>query len=169
MLSDTAIAEVRPVLYRYFRGRLKVQHRADAEDLTQEACIRLWRYKHRYDAERTLAAWVHTIAKHVFIDFVRKHESQKRGYDDVPLTLAEDQTDAQSDPYQEVTCIAALARVLDYISAEYRDVFRLDYEGYSYEEMATMLNIPIGTVRSRLFRARKQLEKVPREILLEFS
>ncbi|HFA52057.1 MAG TPA: sigma-70 family RNA polymerase sigma factor [Bacteroidetes bacterium] len=139
----------------------------DANDLFQEAMMKAWRFIERYEEGTNAKAWLFTIAKNAFINEYRKrvkapHKVELQDYithqdrEDTPLTGNLDMRSEMFDYLMgdEVTM------AINSLATEFRTVILLcDIEDFTYEEIATILDIPIGTVRSRLFRARNELKK----------
>jgi len=138
----------------------------DANDLFQEALLKAWRFIDRYEEGTNAKAWLFTIAKNAFINDYRKRvrtpaRVELQDYithqdkEDTPLTGS---LDMRQEMFQflmgdEVT------KAINQLQVDFRTVILLsDVEDFTYEEIAKILNIPIGTVRSRLHRARNLLK-----------
>ena len=140
----------------------------DAMDLSQETFLRAWRCLDQYQFASAFSTWLYRLCSNICIDFLRKRRRQQT----VPLTFedadGEEQTyavpDAQPLPEEQVelkltheTLAAAMAQLLP----EHRAVLHLRVVNeMSYEQIADVLDIQIGTVKSRLSRARNQLKKI---------
>ena len=140
----------------------------DAMDLSQETFLRAWRCLDQYQFASAFSTWLYRLCSNICIDFLRKRRRQQT----VPLTFedadGEEQTyavpDAQPLPEEQVelkltheTLAAAMAQLLP----EHRAVLQLRVVNeMSYEQIADVLDIQIGTVKSRLSRARNQLKKI---------
>lgn len=130
----------------------------DAEDLTQDVFIKAFRSIHQFQPG-TLEGWLHRITTNLFLDGARKRarvrvdnlgEGATGDVADPVATPAEIVLDADMD----FDVAAALRRLKPQIRA---CVVLCDIEGLTYEEVATVLNVKVGTVRSRLHRGRTQL------------
>ena len=140
----------------------------DAMDLSQETFLRAWRCLDQYQFASAFSTWLSRLCSNICIDFLRRRRRQQT----VPLTFedadGEEQTyavpDAQPLPEEQVelkltreTLAAAMAQLLP----EHRAVLQLRVVNeMSYEQIADVLDIQIGTVKSRLSRARNQLKKI---------
>ena len=140
----------------------------DAMDLSQETFLRAWRCLDQYQFASAFSTWLYRLCSNICIDFLRRRRRQQT----VPLTFedadGEEQTyavpDAQPLPEEQVelkltreTLAAAMAQLLP----EHRAVVQLRVVNeMSYEQIADVLDIQIGTVKSRLSRARNQLKKI---------
>ena len=140
----------------------------DAMDLSQETFLRAWRCLDQYQFASAFSTWLYRLCSNICIDFLRRRRRQQT----VPLTFedadGEEQTyavpDAQPLPEEQVelkltreTLAAAMAQLLP----EHRAVLQLRVVNeMSYEQIADVLDIQTGTVKSRLSRARNQLKKI---------
>jgi RNA polymerase sigma-70 factor (ECF subfamily) len=140
----------------------------DAEDVTQEACLRALKYigaLHGNDAR----AWFLTIVRHAFYDWCRRNRPAEIARDDgTAIEMAID--DAAIDP-EQAALRGAESRLLADAVAElplpYREVIILrELEELSYKEIARVADIPVGTVMSRLARARGLLQRSPLMVLI---
>ena len=140
-------------------------HQEDAADCLQEAMLKAWKAIKSYRGDCSLSTWLYRIASTVCLDFLRK---QKR----LPPTesadeLAEDEgfTPVDSSPTPDEAVIKAesadnLRAAIDSLPAEMRTVIILyALQGLGYEEIATATQTSIGTVKSRLNRARQKITK----------
>jgi RNA polymerase sigma-70 factor (ECF subfamily) len=139
---------------------------ADAEDLLQDTYVRAFRFFDRYQPGTNAQAWLFKILRNGFINRYRK--AQKRP-DEVDFSKIEEVFESLLEPRQRLRGPEEemLARSLDQpiqealeaLPEEYRSVLLLAVvEGFSYREIATTLDCPIGTVMSRLHRARKHMK-----------
>jgi RNA polymerase sigma-70 factor (ECF subfamily) len=129
-----------------------------AEDATQDVFIRVFRAAHRFEGRSTFKTWMFGIALNLCRDYLRRERHAMT--DDSVLAVL---PDASLDPLQrlEQDERAALVRAaVDQLMPAHRMVLRLrDGEDMSYKEIAEMLGVPVGTVRSRLHNARALLAK----------
>lgn len=141
---------------------------ADAKDLTQEAFIRVFRALRRIDPAAGLESWLHRIVTNLYIDLLRRRPKARVESLDAPVQTAKGgevtREVAAEAPDPETVVLEALLDVdvqaaLLALTPELRAVVVLsDVEGYSYEEIGEMLRVPVGTIKSRLHRARKALQ-----------
>jgi RNA polymerase sigma-70 factor, ECF subfamily len=142
---------------------------ADAEDLVQETYLRAFRAIDQFKPGTNLRAWLFKILTNSFINEYRKRNRRPRStsLDDVEdYYLYNHLVDSGIQPSNSVPEEEALARIadtevfaaLDTLSDDFRQVVLLaDVEGFAYREIADILGIPVGTVMSRLHRARRRL------------
>ncbi len=131
----------------------------DAEDLTQDVFVRVFKSIHSFQPG-TLEGWLHRITTNLFLDGARR--KQKIRMD--ALSVAPDHVWGSSTGPEDLHLDAALdgdvGAALDSLNAEQRvAVVLCDIEGLSYEEIADVLDIKLGTVRSRIARGRAQLRE----------
>lgn len=174
------IAAYEDLLERYGRRIYQLAYRmagndADAKDLAQEACIRVYRALRRIDPTANLESWLYRIITNLYIDMLRRRPKVRIESLDAPLITAKgdevtrEVADPVADPEETVLSAeldADIQRALLALSSELRMVVVLsDIEGHSYEEISEMLRIPVGTVKSRLHRARRMLQERLRHLL----
>jgi RNA polymerase sigma-70 factor, ECF subfamily len=138
--------------------------RQEAEDMTQEVFLKLHGALPKFDPAKNFQAWFLTLAKNHLIDEYRRtkwERGQRDEFDERVLAHAADDGPEASLADKETK--AFVWEGLNRLSTEMRTVIVLrDLQGHSYEEMAGMLGLPLGTVKSRVNRARIQLAKVLR-------
>ena len=136
----------------------------DADDLLQETFIKVFMNLEKYDMSYTFGQWIYTIARNTFIDFMRKRR------DDCPLSITSENTRTINPISHEATPEerfinsqrgSLLETYLSRISPRYRHLIELRFfKEYSYEEIASELSLPLGTVKTHIHRAREQLCKL---------
>jgi RNA polymerase sigma factor (sigma-70 family) len=133
----------------------------DAEDLTQEVFIRVFRSLSSY-APGTFEGWLHRITTNLFLDGVRRKQRIRIDAigDDSERHPATGELHSPERRFEHANLDLDVQRALGDLSPEYRAAVVLcDIEGLSYEEIAVTLGIKLGTVRSRIHRARAQLRR----------
>ncbi len=137
----------------------------DAQDLVQETLLKAFRFLDKFEKGTNARAWLFMILKNTFINMYRKtsKEPLKIDYDGVQNFYDSIKSDevkfehTSEDPYSRLLD-DDLTQAIAGLQEDYRTVVILsDIEGYTYEEMAEFIDKPVGTVRSRLHRARKML------------
>ncbi len=141
----------------------------DAEDLVQEAILRAYRFWDSFEKNSNCKAWLFRILTNTFIN---QYQKKKRGREVLTAATAEqDATDgvlyheraqSQRDPESKMLQRALsddVARALDSLPPDFRSAVVLcDVEGFSYKEIAEIMECPVGTVMSRLYRGRRLLK-----------
>jgi|SRR5690554_925046 len=129
----------------------------DAKDLTQETMLKAIRYKDYYKPKTNFKAWVFTIMKNTFINQYRRKVRSNTIFDNsTDFYLLNNSSDGRNSPYNHIAS-KEVADKLSILEDEYREPFEMHYEGFKYKEIAEKLDIPLGTVKSRIFIARKKL------------
>ena len=134
-----------------------------AEELAQDTFVRAFRALHTYDPSRAFSTWLLAIAHHGAIDERRKAAPETVSIDAIANACGEGDI-ADPDPATPASLAerAALARALDTaigrLRPEYRELVALKYEAeVGYDEIADITGLPVGTIKSHLHRARKEL------------
>lgn len=175
--TDPAIfeSEMNPHLDALYRNALRLTGNAnDAEDLLQDTYLRAYRFFYQYQPGTNAKAWLFRIMNTVFLNDYRKKARQGEtvsydGLEDFYLynRLVEDLSGSDHPEIEnpekavlEQLDIEMIQRAIDALPIEFRETVALaTLEEMSYQEIADTLSIPVGTVRSRLSRGRKLLQK----------
>lgn len=151
-----------------------VLNKEEAEDLVQETYLKAYRFFDTFQKGTNVKAWLFKILRNTFINKYRKAMSVPGEivYEDVesinssitykPENKTEELADTLEDKYSDLSNLMEddVKHAIDGLPIEYREAILLsDVEGLSYKDIAEITNVPIGTVKSRLNRARKLLEK----------
>ncbi|MDQ3772285.1 MAG: sigma-70 family RNA polymerase sigma factor [Actinomycetota bacterium] len=164
-------ADALPMLDSLYGAALRMtRNPQDAEDLVQETMMRAYRAFGRFEAGTNLKAWLFRILTNAYINTYRKRqrEPQKVSSDEVEefdLYRELKNHDSQFDSTPESIVLDSLVdsdiiEAIDDLPEQFRlAVVLSDIEGFSYAEMAQIMDVPMGTVMSRLHRGRKALQK----------
>ena len=129
----------------------------DAKDLTQETMLKAIHYRNYYTPQTNFKAWVFTIMRNIFINQYRRKVKSGTIFDNSKdLFMLSNATTGESTTSNYMTSLE-LNKQINKLSDEYKKPFEMHHEGYKYKEIADQLDIPIGTVKSRIFIARKKL------------
>ncbi|HEX6983307.1 MAG TPA: sigma-70 family RNA polymerase sigma factor [Balneolaceae bacterium] len=139
---------------------------SDAEDLVQDTIVKAFRFFNSYEKGTNAKAWLFRILKNSYINNYRKKSKQPNqvDYDEVATfyeTIRAERTDTSDleDKMFRDLIDDDISSALDKLPEDFRTVVLLcDIEGFTYEEIANMLDVPIGTIRSRLHRGRNLLK-----------
>ncbi len=138
----------------------------DAEDLVQDTIVKAYRFFSSYEKGTNAKAWLFRILKNSYINNYRKKSKQPNqvDYDEVSTfyeTIRAERTDTSDleDRMFRELIDDDISNALEELPEDFRTVVLLcDVEGFTYEEIANMLDVPIGTIRSRLHRGRNLLK-----------
>ena len=161
-----------PLMSSLYSSALRMtRNAADAEDLVQETYLKAYRAYERFEAGTNLKAWLHRIQTNTYINDYRK---KQRRPDETDLAEVEDLYlyrrlgglegarigRSAEDDLLDLFAEHEVKEAVESLPDHYRlPVLLADVEGFAYKEIAEILDVPIGTVMSRLHRGRKQLQK----------
>ncbi len=139
------------------------------EDLEQEVFVRVWKNKEKYEEKGNFKTWICTIAKNISKDYlkssVKKQENNSTSEEIVINSIA----DTKTTP--ELTLVSKIRQkriieAIDSLKPKFKEVIMLcDIDGYTYEEAAKKLKVPMGTIKSRIYNAKKELADKLRDLL----
>lgn len=139
--------------------------REKADDLVQETMLKALSNREKFASNTNFKAWVYTIMKNTFINDYRRNVKSRNTLDstnnEYPHTMGHFYPSPDSS-YRSEEIIRSIRSLDD----DYRIPFTMFLEGYKYKEIADELDLPLGTVKSRIFFTRKKLEKVLSEYSL---
>lgn len=152
----------------YFMLLKMVNNKSDAEDLTLEAFGKAFKNLQQYSPNYAFSTWLFKIATNNCIDFLRKRRgvyislenNQENGDNDSPVKLRSLDLDPEEKMIRIQKAIM-MRKIVHRLKPRYRILVELRYfREFSYEEIAKELNLPLGTVKAQLFRAREMLFKM---------
>ncbi len=144
-------------------------NRQDAEDMTQDIFLKVFRSIHTFRENASFSTWVYRVATNVCLDEIRRRKKRsgdvsinQTNRDDEAFELAlPDPGETPFEAAQKKEAMAALREAIDCLGEEQRAVVVMrDLEGLSYEEIAHALGTSLGTIKSRLNRARQTLRRL---------
>ena len=142
------------------------RNRSQADDLVQETYLRAFRFSHRFEPGTNLRAWLFQILRNTFLTFYRLREREPAlAEDGVPDWDTPIFHDAPEETSAAMEAHTDLERALSRLPPEFRMVLLLaEVEGMPLEEVARVMDCPVGTVKSRIFRGKERL----RELLKDY-
>ena len=129
----------------------------DAKDLTQETMLKAMTYKNHYTPQTNFKAWVFTIMRNLFINQYRRKAKSGTIFDNSKELYLITNSPGNSDSQVSQISAKHIEEKISGLSKEYKYPFEMHFKGFKYKEIAEKLEIPIGTVKSRIFIARKKL------------
>lgn len=140
--------------------------RSDAEDVVQETFLRVYRNKHLYRNIAKFSTWIYTIASNLAKTELRRRKRRRilsisqMGFDDKDYDLPDDDIDTPEGIVDGEMKESIIRESIEKLPAKFKEVVILrDVQEFSYEEISEILDIPIGTVKSRVNRGRQRLQK----------
>jgi len=132
----------------------------EAKDLYQETAFRAMTNRDKFRAGTNLKAWLFTIMKNIFINNYRKKTKANTIVDTTDnLYFINSSKSVVSNGAGTIIQMEELGKMITDLEDSIRIPFQMHYEGYKYQEIADQLILPLGTVKSRIFFARKELKK----------
>lgn len=173
-------AEALPLLDQLYGGALRMtKNPADAEDLVQETYMKAFQSFSSFQEGTNLKAWLYRIMTNSYINTYRKKKRQplQSSTEDVTdhqllATASHDSAGLESAEIEALRNLpnSQIADALNALSDDYRMVvYYADVEGLAYKEIAEIMDVPIGTVMSRLHRGRKQLREALKDVAREYG
>jgi RNA polymerase sigma-70 factor, ECF subfamily len=158
--SDAIGLEYLDGLYSY--AMVLTRNHADAEDLVQETYVRAMPAMKRLRSESNVKGWLFKILRNAWLNHLRKRRTAREiAWADVEDGSAKDIAEPSKDSYHALVSMIEKKQVqtaIQALSVEFREIILLrEFEELSYDQIASLLNCPIGTVMSRLARARSKL------------
>lgn len=141
----------------------RVANNEDAEDLLQDTFVKVFLNIDKYDERYTFGQWVYTIARNTFIDYIRRRrdEVSTGSYSQDKSSVAPSSDASPEERFISIQSNNQIEGYMNSLSPKYRRLIELRfYKEYSYEEIASELGMPIGTVKTQIHRAREQLCKL---------
>jgi len=143
----------------------------DSNDLVQDTYLKAFRFIKSYKEGTNAKAWLFKILKNAFINEYRKKSKQPTKVDYEEIIAYQDEDDSAYSSYNDLRVEMfqnmmgdEVTTAINSLPVDFRTVILLcDIEGFTYEEIAKIIDIPIGTVRSRLHRARNMLKETLKE------
>ncbi|TNJ45717.1 RNA polymerase sigma factor [Tamlana fucoidanivorans] len=148
----------------YVSSRIKTNINRDPEDILQDVALKLFTSADRYSPINNVAGFVYRAVKNSIIDVLRSNKNYTVAYENKQelklIALAESFRDEGSGETFSETLKLALRKAITELKPKYREIIiAIDFEGYSYKEIAKITKTPIGTLMSRRHRAMSLLNK----------
>ena len=157
---ETLFKRYREEIYALCLGRT-MGNKEDASDLVQETFVKVYLNLAKYDPRYTFGQWIYTIARNTFIDYVRRRRDNL-SIDSITAPSVTPTADEEPDSriINEQHSVQ-IERCMDSLPEKYRQMAELRFvREMSYDEIAAQVGLPIGTVKTQIFRARERLSKL---------
>lgn len=143
--------------------------KCENEDLEQEVYIKLWRNADKYKEQGSMKSWIGTIAKNTSKDYLKSamvRNEQNSTSDEFVITSIKDKKTTPEDRVLASERQKRIIKAIDSLKPKLRETIMLcEIYGYTYEEAAEKLNCPIGTIKSRIYNAKKELAEKLEDLL----
>ena len=162
MLSKNEFQKRYDKLHRLLFGfAMKLtRNRDNAKDLVQETAYRAYNYREKFTQGTNFKAWITTIMRNTFINTCRKKRTRNKVEAPIEDFLFHLENKSISGSAESSMMVTELRKIIRKLSAVYRIPFLMLVKGYRYKEIAKYLDIPMGTVKSRIHFARISLRKM---------
>lgn len=151
------------------RNIIRLITKEDNEDLEQEVYVKIWKNADKYEEKGSIKSWISTIARNTSLDYL------KSSYQKVFRTSTSDEyimdsiKDHKTTPENNVINLERQKKIISAIESlkpKFKEVIMMcEINGYTYEECAKKLNCPMGTVKSRIFNAKKELAEQLKDLM----
>ena len=151
------------------KGVIRLITKQDNEDLEQEVYIKAWKNSDKYHERGSFKSWINTIAKNVSKDYLKSawfKNNQNSTSDELTLNSVKDNKISPEDNIVSIERKQKIIDAIDSLKPKLKQTIMLcEIDGLSYEEAAKKLNCPLGTIKSRIFNAKKELAEKLKDLL----
>lgn len=145
----------------FFYALQLTENQEDAMDLVQETSYKALKNRSRLHTDEHIRAWLYTILKNTYINYLRSSHHRQLVYDTEDMNQIQSQTRTAPEESPDSRLIRKeLYEIIKMLPVVYEKPIRMFLTGYSYKEISKQMNIPIGTVKSRIHLGKKQIRKV---------
>lgn len=140
---------------------IKLITKQENEDLEQEVYIRAWKNAERYKEQGSFKSWINTIAKNISKDYLKSAQKKQEinsTSDELILNTVKDERKTPDLKLIQNERQKQIVKAINSLKPKFREVIILcEIRGYTYEECAQLIKCPLGTVKSRIYNAKKEL------------
>ena len=148
---------------------VKLITKQENEDVEQEVYIKLWKNSEKYEERGSLKSWVNTVAKNASKDYLKSaavRNEQNSTSDEYTLTSIKDRKRNPEDNLITTERQKRIINAIESLKPKLKETIMLcEIYGYTYEEASKKLDCPIGTIKSRIYNAKKELAEVLEDLL----
>ncbi len=141
----------------------------DNEDLEQEVYVKVWKNSDKYQEKGSIKSWISTITRNTSIDYLKSayhRAAQNSTSDDFVMSNVKDQKSSPENNVIRIERQQKIIKAIENLKPKFKEVIIMcEINGYSYEECAQKLKCPLGTIKSRIFNAKRQLADELRDLL----
>lgn len=143
--------------------------REDNEDLEQEVYVKIWKNSEKYQEKGSIKSWISTIAKNASLDYIKSsyHKiAQTSDSEDYTISIIKDKKVTPEENIIKLERQKRITEAINQLKPKFKEVIIMtEINGYSYEECANKLKCPIGTIKSRIYNAKKELAEKLQDLL----
>ena len=141
----------------------------DNEDLEQEVYMKIWKNSEKYQDKGSIKSWVSVIAKNTSLDFLKSSYNKmlnRSTSDDYEISCIKDKKITPENKVISLEKQKRIIKAIENLKPKFKEVIIIcEINGYTYEQCAQKLNCPIGTIKSRLYNAKKELAQELQDLL----
>lgn len=141
----------------------------DNEDLEQEVYMKIWKNSEKYQDKGSIKSWVSVIAKNTSLDFLKSSYNKmlnRSTSDDYEISCIKDKKTTPENKVISLEKQKRIIKAIENLKPKFKEVIIIcEINGYTYEQCAQKLNCPIGTIKSRLYNAKKELAQELQDLL----
>ena len=131
------------------------------EDLEQDVNVKIWKNSEKYHEKGVVKSWISTIVRNTSLDYLKssyRKNSLNSTSDEFVISSIQDSKESPEDKVISLERRKKIINAIDHLKPKFKEVIMLcEIQGYSYEECAQKLKCPLGTVKSRIYNAKKEL------------
>ena len=131
------------------------------EDLEQDVNVKIWKNSEEYQEKGVVKSWISTIVRNTSLDYLKssyRKNSLNSTSDEFVISSIQDSKESPEDKVISLERRKKIINAIDHLKPKFKEVIMLcEIQGYSYEECAQKLKCPLGTVKSRIYNAKKEL------------
>ncbi|MBL0314969.1 MAG: RNA polymerase sigma factor [Flavobacteriales bacterium] len=129
----------------------------DADDLLQDTMFKALKYREHFSDGTNFRGWLYTIMRNIFLNKCKREQSSRKIFSRPTHDVSADWRSISADNISQEINENDIWKQINLLKEEIRKPFVMAFEGYLYDEIADQMSIPTGTVKSRIFNARRQL------------
>ncbi len=141
----------------------------DNEDLEQEVYVKIWKNSEKYKEQGSIKSWISSITKNTSLDYLKsayRKVSQTSTSDDLVISNIKDKKISPEDNIIKLERQKKIAAAINELKPKFKEVILIcEINGYTYEECAKKLKCPLGTVKSRIYNAKKELAEKLQDLM----
>jgi len=152
--------DILPLKDQLYRLALRITRSAEeAEDIVQDTMLRVWKSRDRWQEIDSIEAFSLTVCRNLALDFLRKHGQREQAASSEAASVPDSRTPSPLERAQAADSVAHIRRIIDSLPEKQRSCIQLrDFEGKTYKEVATALQISEEQVKVSIFRARQTIK-----------
>lgn len=158
----TRLVDAQPDLVRFAHKLSSDQD--EINDLVQETLLKALDNENKFEAGTNFLGWIYTIMKNIHVNKCRKQIQNQSYINNEELVQGREIHNAISDYSEYNYDIQEVYRLLDSLPGEYRVSFMMHISGFKYKEIATKMNLPLGTVKSHIYLTRQKLLNIFKDL-----